>query len=246
IHHSSSGEMLKKYIEKSNIFRFLASFEDARFERTVQEALEEFDLLQQNEELMTLIQEQNETLKKLGGELEERVQKRQKSLQEAERKLRAGHQKTLLLHKAMVAIHSSSSFAMMEHQLTEALKPRLHLIWTSILFPSLPLESSLDEDKSIQALLLPLFQSQTNVGQVLFASRWDQPFSREDTNFLTHITEAISLATRRLDQLTQSENLKSHWEATFDAISEPLSVVDSHFNIRRANRAYIDKCGGVF
>lgn len=246
IHHSSSGEMLKTYIDQSNIFRFLSSFDDPRFERTVQEALEEFDLLQQNEELMSLIQEQNETLKRLGSELEERVKKRQKSLQEAEKKLRANHQKALLLHKAMVAIHSSSSFAMMEHQITEALKPNLHLLWTRIIFPILPLESFIEEDKSIQTLRLPLFEGQNKVGQVCFARSWDRPFTREETNFLTHITEAISLATRRLDQLAQSENLKSQWEATFDAISEPLAVVDSQYNIRRANRAYIYRCGGVF
>ena len=74
IQNDTQAEELRKLINTGSVFRILTSFNDPRFEVTIREALEEHALLQQNAKLLQLVNEQNERLKRLTTELEERVE----------------------------------------------------------------------------------------------------------------------------------------------------------------------------
>ena len=65
-------------------------------------------------------------------------------------------------------------------------------------------------------------------------------FSADEQDFLTELSEALSLALSRMQKLEQAEMVKAQWQATFDAIPHALSVVARDFEIIKLNRAFLD------
>ncbi|RYZ70023.1 MAG: PAS domain-containing sensor histidine kinase [Proteobacteria bacterium] len=57
------------------------------------------------------------------------------------------------------------------------------------------------------------------------------------------VADSVSLAIDRLTKLEQSENLKHEWEATFDAILEPVSLITADFTVMRLNRTFAQRSG---
>lgn len=247
IQNDTSTEELRKIINTGSVFRILSSFGDPRFDLTVEEALEEYRLLQQNVKLMQLVNEQNDRLKKLTADLEERVEARKKSLEEAKEKLLVTNHRVEALHRALVAIHRAVSIAEMERLINEALSGALHLTWTRILFQSQARFDGLGAFNSrtfsmhSAALVRGDDRHKETLGHIHFARSLEAPFSRDETGFLGQIADAVSLAIDRLTKLEQSETLKHQWEATFDAIVDPVSLIASDYTLVRINRSFADR-----
>ncbi len=245
IQNDTPAEDLRKLINAGQVFRILPSFDDPRFDLTIQEALEEYRLLQQNVKLLQLVNEQNERLKKLTGELEERVEVRRKSLEEAKEKLLVTNHRVEGLHRALVAIHRAGSIAEMERLINEAVSGALGLSWTRILFQS---QGRLDSAAGIDSRLVslhsaPLMRGKDVLGQIYFAREAARPFTRDENSFLGQIADSVALAIDRLTKLEQSETLKHQWEATFDAILDPVSLVTSDYTVVRINRSFAERSG---
>jgi signal transduction histidine kinase/PAS domain-containing protein len=248
IQNDTPAEGLRKLINTGSVFRILTGFDDPKFEVTIREALEEHSLLQQNAKLLQLVNEQNEKLKKLSTDLEERVEQRKKSLEEAKEKLLVTNDRVEALHRALVAIHQATSIGEMERLVNDALKGALGLTWTRIVFQSqarIPILGSLDElARNVFAVHgAPLMRGKDTLGQIYFARTSDRPFMRDENGFLGQVADAVSLAIDRLTKLEQSENLKHQWEATFDAILEPVSLITQDFTVVRINRTFADRSG---
>jgi signal transduction histidine kinase len=135
----------------------------------------------------------------------------------------------------------------MERLVNEALSGAIGLSWTRILFHSQSgFERQAIGTSTFAVHAVPLTRGKETLGQVLFARGADHQFSRDETGFLSQIADAVSLAIDRLTKLEQSETLKTQWEATFDAILEPVSVIDENFNVVRANHAFAKEAGRIF
>lgn len=241
IQNEALPERLRRMINKGNVFKILSGFEDAQFERTVLEALEEYNLIRQNAKLLSLVNEQNESLHKLTAELEDRVDKRQKYLEESRRKLLGTNHRVEALHRALVAVHRATSIAEMERLTTDALSGALGLSWIRILFRA---QTLLEPSKLTQLAALhssPLLRGKDELGHIYFAREAGASFTKDETGFLSQIADAVSLAIGRLTKLEQSETLKHQWEATFDAILDPVSLIDETFAIQRINRSFAER-----
>lgn len=236
---------LLQIVNSGSVFRILSHFEDSNFELSMIEALEEYRQLQQNFKLMQLVNEQNDRLKRLTLELEERVEIRRKSLEDSKQRLLATNRRAEALHRALVAIHRAGSIGEMERFVNEALQAALGLTWTRILFQSQGKLNAQDlsTTEMISICRVPLSRGKDVLGQIYFARDARQPFSREENAFLSQIGEAVSLAIDRLTKLEQSETLKQQWEATFDAILDPVSLIDSDFNVIRINKSFAQFSG---
>lgn len=243
IQTEASPERLSRMINKGNAFKILSSFQDARFEHTVLEALEEYNLIRQNAKLLSLVNEQNESLRKLTAELNERVDKRQKFLEEARRKTLAANERVEALHRALVAVHQATSIPEMERLTTEALTGALGLSWIRILFRA---QTRLEPSQLSRLAALynaPLLRGKDELGYVYFARESGPAFTKDETGFLLQIADAVSLSIGRLTRLEQFETLKHQWEATFDAIQDPVCLIDSTHSVQRINRAFAEKSG---
>lgn len=242
ISESSNGMQLLNVINAGEVFRILESYTQNGFETTIQEALEEFNLRQQKADLVKLFNEQNDKLKALTVELEARVDKRQKYLNKAKKRLLSTNTKIEALHSALMAIHKAKSIGEMEKGLTEALAKALGISWARILFSSqssmtnqLKLGSSLPLDSVTQ---VPLVIGTEQLGSICVGREEKASFNRDDMDFIHQVADAVSLAIDRLTKLEQAESLKHQWEATFNAISEPLCLTDDQFRIFRTNKSF--------
>jgi signal transduction histidine kinase/PAS domain-containing protein len=247
IQNHISDESLLRIINLGSLFRILSGYDDERFETTIHEALEEFRLLRQNAKLLQLVNEQHDRLKRLTTELEERVEVRRKSLEDAKEKLLTTNHRVEALHRALVAIHRAGSIGEMERLVNEALSGALGLAWTRILFHSQTgFDNSSLGSANFAIQRVPLVSGKETLGHVVFARGASAAFSRDETAFLNQIADAVSLAIDRLTKLEESETLKAQWEATFDAILEPVSLIDENHNVVRANRAFAQEAGRSF
>lgn len=244
IQNQAPPEALRRMINKGNVFKILATYDDPQFERTMLEALEEYSLIRQNAKLLSLVNEQNDRLRKLSFELEERVEKRQKFLEDARSRLLGTNHRVEALHRALVAVHQATSIAEMERLTNEALSAALGLSWTRIILKS---QSHLEPERnaSLAALLnVPLMRGGDDLGRIYFARETGMAFNRDESSFLVQIADAVSLAIDRLGTLEQSETLKHQWEATFDAILDPVSLISGTYTVQRINRAFAER-GGI-
>ncbi|MCB0365201.1 MAG: ATP-binding protein [Bdellovibrionaceae bacterium] len=238
---------LKKLINRNHPFKILIGFREDLLPDLVTQALEEFQLTRQNSDLLNLVHDQNERLKKLNKELEVKVEKRQKYLSRARERVLRTNLQVEALHGALLAIHQAQSVSEMERHLNEALAKHLQLSWTRILFSSQ--SSLLGNDQfsasgSIRVYKAPLHIGKKRSGSICFARPIEKPdFGGDEIDFCNQIAETVALAIDRLKTLEQTRSLKAQWEATFDAIAEPLCITDSQYKVIRMNRAYMISSG---
>ncbi|HVK62545.1 MAG TPA: ATP-binding protein, partial [Bdellovibrionales bacterium] len=192
---------------------------------------------------MQLVNEQNEALKKFSTVLEERVELRKTAIEEAKNKILVTNSRVEALHRAFVAIHQAASVAEMERLVNEALGSAMGLTLTRVLFHSQSRMEQAPDRKVLASHTAPLTRGKELLGHILFARPADKTFSKDESSFLNQVGEAVSLAIDRLGKLEQSETLKGQWEATFDAILEPVSLISSDFTLVRTNRAYAERSG---
>lgn len=55
---------------------------------------------------------------------------------------------------------------------------------------------------------------------------------------LLNLGEAVALAVERNRMIRRAEQTKAVWEASFDAVEDPVAILDRNFRVVRANRAY--------
>lgn len=250
------------------IFKILSSFDEKLLFKTIQESLEEYSLKQQNNELLKILTEQNGKLHIITKDLEDRIVIRQQGLLESKEKLIQTNKYYGSILIALVAIQKSESIPEMERTLLNALSAPLNISWVRILFQSQNnvLDNALQDDNSTlknfavfeQDLALdtsslgsrrlgkvifakennPKKPSTPNLTKENFTPNFTPNFTKEETQFLKQISDAISLAMDRLIQREQSDFLHKQWQSTFDAITEPVALVRSNYEILQYNAAY--------
>jgi len=234
---------LQEIINKCQVFRIIESYDIREFENIVKHALELNALFRQQGQLISLLNEQNENLTRMSQDLEHRVEKRQQNIKKAKQKLVMTNQKVKGLQKVLVAIHRANSIAEMERLVQESLQLSVPNDWTRIILKPKNLMNShiSDLSKTDSVFSAPLIHSVEHIGNIYFGRSKNKPFSKTEDTFLLEIADAISPAVVRLSKLDHSENLKHQWEATFDAITRPLSLIDCDYNIIRCNRSYASR-----
>lgn len=240
-----SFEELKTLTNSSGVFKILNAFDEPHFQQSLQEALEEYSQLDQNQQLIQLINEQNERLKKLSVDLEKRVEKRQKYLTNARKKLLISNERIEALHKALVAIHHASSISDLEVLVNDALKSTLSLSWTRILFEwqNVLSRQNLFQQNTFEIFSAPIIRDKEFVAQIYFAREKSRPFKKDEHGFLMQVADSITLAIDRLYRFEEAQTLKQQWEATFDAITTPVSLINADYDIVRCNHAFARQAG---
>jgi len=234
---------LQRAINVVGVFKIIPEFEIETLQIAVREALEEYELIKQNQAFLLLTQEQNQRLQHLSILLEEKVKARENFLVEAREKLLQATRRTEALNRALVTIQRSLTKQEIEHHLKDALQVALGLSWTRILFKD---QSFLDqvEASSIVNMAVfsaPLWRDQDLLGHIYFARDNKKPFTSDEDDFLLQVSDAVGLAIDRLMALEAIESVKQEWDSTFDSVTDPLSLVDENYQIVRVNKSYAGK-----
>jgi C4-dicarboxylate-specific signal transduction histidine kinase len=203
-------------------------------------ALEKARLKQQNLDLERLVKNQNEKLKNLYDELEARVEKRQGFLLESKKKLFLAQTRWESLRQATMTVYAARSKAEIESNLRSVLSSTLRVDRIRIFYKphdQVFADQNLARTES-RTLQSPLFNGSEAIGSVFFIRDSTDSFSRDETEFAIRISEAISLALRRLQAHEHSAWLKEQWQATFNAISDPVALISTNFEVALSNRAF--------
>ncbi|AFY03019.1 sensor histidine kinase [Bdellovibrio bacteriovorus] len=234
-----SANQLALLHEEFTFLRVMESFQDPDLETHLFSALEEANQRKQDENLALLIREQTAQLKRLQIELEERVQKRTKFLTEARRKLFLTNSRIEGFKRALMAVHEASSVVEIEQLLNDSLAATVQTSWIRLFFhPQDELFSKqVQSQLSFTQFQVPLFRHHEKVGSIFFLRAPDHPFSKDESDFLTRVAEAVALALDRIQKLKESESMKEQWEATFNSMSDPVVLIDTNYDIIQSNKA---------
>lgn len=234
-----SAHQLAFLHEEFNFSRVISSFNDMDLENHLFSALEEANQRKQDENLALLIREQTAQLKRLQIELEERVQRRTKFLTEARRKLFLTNSRIEGFKRALMAVHQASSVVEIEQLLNDSMAATVQTSWIRLFYhPQDELFArQVQAQLNFTQLQVPLFRHHEKVGSIFFLRAPDHPFTREESDFLTRVAEAVALALDRIQKLKESESLKEQWEATFNSMSDPVVLIDTNYDIIQSNKA---------
>lgn len=241
---STDENILRTLIHDFPVFRVLEGFEDPSLESCLLEALERSQWAEQNEQLRALVSEQNEKLKVLYQQLEERVAKRTRFLEEARRKSLLAQNRWEAIRQATVAIHQSASIHEMESRLFEVLSQSMNLASVRLL-PGAPSSHPPDPRWApFNVHRVGLFNHRDRPeGTVFFLRNKEFPFTADEKEFFHQLAEALNPALQRLGTLKTRENFKEEWEATFNAVADPVAIINRNFEIVQTNSAFQKKSG---
>ena len=221
-------------------FSILYSFQGAETEKKLYSALEKAQNLKQEVNLERLIQDQNQTQEQLFKDLEDRIDKRTRFLTESRRKLFLTNSRIEAFRKTLLSIHEANSLADMESFLNKSLNSSLRTSWIRVLFSPQDqfFQQQVSQKLEFNQLQIPLFSQNQRMGSVFFLRPVEMKFNKEETDYLTRISEAVALALDRIHKHQEQENIKLQWESTFNAYAEPVALIDENFDIVQANSVF--------
>ncbi|GIL17611.1 MAG: signal transduction histidine kinase [Oligoflexia bacterium] len=243
---SSSAPDVLQVVNELPIFRIVGSVRDLNFEQYVLESIEESQRIKQQAALEVLVQSLNDQLTALSLSLEDRVQKRQAYLEEAKKKTLIANSRWEAIQKVSLAIYKASSLSEIESNLSSSLKESVLFDSVRIRLPhqaETTLLSEQNRNPQIYTYSIELSQSenQNKIGDLVFVRTEKKSFSKDETDFLNKISEVVSLAVDRILKLNESETLKDQWEATFNAVSDPVCLITQNYEVIQANLAFSQK-----
>ncbi len=239
----NTESLLIKALQTGSIYRVLEGFDDPRFDHVVRESLEKLSRDKQDDDLLDLIHDRTARLDALKFNLAERVARRTRSLQASRNKLIETNLRFEALHSTFLSLYRSQSVSEMESELLKNLSEPLELDGVRIVFES---QSGIlpNENESVRIIPLTLLPDQH--ARIVFSRQMNTSFSKDENIFLEQVAEATGLALNRLLILQKSERLKKQWEATFDAILDPLCLTTLDHKILRNNKAFCTAVGKDF
>ncbi len=221
--------------------RTLAFSPDLDFRTLFQECFGLYYELEQGKNLIEMVNQQNDELKRLTTSLEEKVGERQTQLEHSKQKNINAEKRLQVLKTTLMQIYQTSSIREIEHGVAFALKKRFGITGVQIRRPS---QSNFGQIEQVGKFYSSKLKSgNQEFGEIFFFKDGDNPFSANEKRFLNQVAEAASLSMVRTIQYLNSQELKTQWEATFDAISDPICLTDEDYNIQRINKGFLKKTG---
>jgi two-component system NtrC family sensor kinase len=202
--------------------------------QAVLSAIEQAQKRKQEQVLESMVQELNAQLKRSLQDLEERVEKRQAFLLEARKKTFIAQTKWELTKQTLIAIQQGISLSSIEQGLMDSLKYSFDLKSVRIVLHPLIVPNRI----GFSAIRVPLVKNQEILGTAVFYREEGRPFTKDETEFLNKLSEALSISVDRLKKLEQTLSLKEQWQTTFNAVADPIVLINQNYQIVQANHAF--------
>lgn len=236
-------------VNRAEVFRFLV---DSTHPRDIAgvflQGIQRFELESSHRKLVADIKTQNQKLEKVIFQLESKIHDKAQELSGLEEKLKKKSRDLEQLTALIAWVHASSSV----NELEERLFTSLHGI--------LPIERVIVSKRStlgtvreikktgFSSMVFPLVYQKGCIGNLYYLYQQEKgdallpllPILYERLDFLKQIADAVSLTLAKISIFDESVKRKVEWEKTFDAIKDPVSLVNKQYEIIRANRAYSD------
>lgn len=164
-----------------------------------------------------------------------------KKIRQKKNKLEKSNIRMEVLQKALTSIHQVQSIPEIESSLIKAISPFIPLEYCKISLAS-PLSHKQVKDDSV-AISFPLKNNINDFGTIVYATQKRRSLNKTEKLLLENISSGVALAIEKLHNLDQSEVLKHQWESTFNAILEPLSIINKNYELIQVNKAFAKLAG---
>lgn len=231
---------IQEIITQLRIDSLVFKSETISFDQKILQVVEKASEARQKFAHYKLAKEQASSLQNFYNELEARVESKQQALMEVKKKSFLAQTRWELTKQALILIQQSEAFSELEDHLFKILGKPLSLDSVKIFFQPQSQNSVLmlkrQKIHSLQAF--ELFNGTSSMGHLLFIRKLEQPFQKDEIEFLMKISETVSLALTRLARLDQAESIQKQWQTTFNSISDPIAIINSHYQVIQFNQAY--------
>ncbi len=230
-------------VNRAEVFQFLVDSTHPRDKlRVFLQGIEQFELETSHRRLLADIKTQNQKLEKLVFHLESKIHDKARELSDLEEKLKKKSMDLEQLTKLIAWIHASSEVDELEERLFTSLHGILPV--ERVIVSERSTEETVREIKKtgFSSMVFPLIYQKGCIGNLYYLYQREKGASLfyERLDFLKQIADAVSLTLAKIHIFDESVKRKVEWEKTFDAIKDPVSLVNKQYEIVRANRAYSD------
>lgn len=77
----------------------------------------------------------------------------------------------------------------------------------------------------------PLFERSAATGLLLLGSMQPAAYARAELNFVQHLADQLAISTQNARLYKQVSRAKKAWEETFKAVTDPIFLVDTEYNV---------------
>jgi two-component system, NtrC family, sensor kinase len=79
--------------------------------------------------------------------------------------------------------------------------------------------------------IAPMFKRAEVIGALIVASITEGAYDAEDLNFVEHLADQLSISIQNARLYKQVSRAKDEWESTFKAVTDPIFLVDTDYNV---------------
>ena len=224
-------------LQDFGIHRFLSLNKMENLERDCLLEMEQERSRKQQIQLQQLFEEQHTQWQKARTELERRIAVRKNELEEHIRKAEQATFKWKLMNEMVMRIFQANSLHELETFLFLALKDDLEIDSCRLRFPLSASILQPTKEKDSTSFSIPL-SGPTSPQGILSFHRFHKKFSKDEQEFLKKIAEPVLLAVDRILQNQMVEEILNQWQLTFDAITDPVLLINDRFEIVQSNAAF--------
>ena len=94
------------------------------------------------------------------------------------------------------------------------------------------LQAASQQPQTLHSLAVaPLFERSEVTGLLLLGSTLDAAYARAELNFVQHLADQLAISMQNARLYKQVSRAKKEWEETFQAVTDPIFLVDTDYNI---------------
>ena len=79
--------------------------------------------------------------------------------------------------------------------------------------------------------IAPMFKRDEVIGALIVGSVGDDSYDEPDLNFVQHLADQLSISIQNARLYKQVSRAKDEWESTFMAVTDPILLVDTDYNV---------------
>ncbi|APG28294.1 histidine kinase [Syntrophotalea acetylenivorans] len=84
-------------------------------------------------------------------------------------------------------------------------------------------------------VVAPLHYKSANQGLLLIGSSQKSAYTQEELSFVQHLAEQLAISIQNAQLYEEVSRARQGWEATFNAVTEPILLIDTEYNIQLNN-----------
>jgi two-component system, NtrC family, sensor kinase len=89
-----------------------------------------------------------------------------------------------------------------------------------------------DHPETLRSLAVaPLFERSAVAGLLLLGSTRDAAYAQAELNFVQHLADQLAISLHNARLYKQVSRAKKEWEETFNAVTDPIFLVDTDYNV---------------